>query len=399
MIRRLIYVYYLPLSESLERLFFLDHLSSHGVPLEYWDLSAIYQPNAGTAALERPYARSFTTFEDFERRLASEAAEGAAVVAVFPLDPRVYGAFRAFSRMRVPLLAYFIGAQPTVAPEAARRILDKLSELIDPARLLNFLRRRQTFLARRLGLIKDFDLVFAAGDAAAQPVSPSTRIVRINHPDYDDVLRNAGKSAPLVAGDYAVYLDDNLAHHPDLKVMSGLKIKSPLDAGRYYDSLNAFFSRLEAEHRVKIVVAAHPKADYRVNPFDGRLIFQRQTRLLTEHCRFALTTISSSLGYAVLYDKPLLFVTSDDIIDKYAAIGTDVFPRLFAESLGRDCVNLDHAESVDCLRLRGIDRQRYQDYKYRYLVSRQSEGRQSRDICLEEMTALVALAPSGERSL
>jgi hypothetical protein len=379
---KLIFAYYLPLTESLEKLFKLDYLSAHGVALEWWDLSAAYHAAGGAGVLERPYIRRLASVKEFERRL-DEQPPRTGVVAVFPFEPRVLRLFRAVSRRGLPLICYVIGVLPAAEGGLGQRVRDNLDLLIRPRKLANFLARRGAFLCKRLGLVKDFDLAFTAGEVAGRDFAGSGRVVPINHVDYDDFLEKTGREPRLVEEPYAVFLDGNLAHHPDLALLGITKLISP---ERYYALLNAYFERLEKAHGVKIVVAAHPKADYTRNPFGGRRVFTGSTRVLTEHCRFAVTTMSTSLGYAVLYEKPLLFFTTDDIMDKYSPIKLDLFPSLFARALGRECVNLDRAERPEALAVAAPDKLRYEDYKYKYLVSRRSEGTMSRDIVLEVLS-------------
>ncbi len=78
----------------------------------------------------------------------------------------------------------------------------------------------------------------------------------------------------------------------------------------------------------------------------------------------------------------MIFFTTDDIIKRYRLLRHDVAPFHFARVLGRPCVNLDHPPKDDAL-VGPVDEKLYDDYKYRYLVSRQSEGRLSRETYLQ----------------
>lgn len=376
--RRLVFAYYLPLDASLERLYSIDHLAAAGVPVEWWDLSRAFGLEvAARAPLSRPFVRRVDSMALFRREAAAAARAGAAFVAVFPYEPRTVGAYRALTATGAPLYYYAVGMQPTPEGSVVRRAGSQLDYLFRPRKLLNFAGRRAAALLRRAGFIKPYDAVFAAGDAAAEAY-PARRIVPVNHPDYDERL-SSGPPRPPVEGRFAVFLDENMTAHPDLSVLG----VSPIDAGRYYAAVDAFFSALERRHGLRIVVAAHPKSDYRGDPFRGRTVLKGVTRALVDGCEFAVTTFSSSLGYAVLARKPLVFFTTDDIATRYAAIQLDVFPPLFARTLGRACLNLDRPEQAASAEVPAVDKALYDAYQYRYLVSRASEGRLSRDICAE----------------
>lgn len=376
--RRLVFVYYLPLDASLERLYAVDHLAAAGIPVEWWDLSAAYgMGSAVRAPLARAFVRRVDSLAAFRGEAAAAARDGAAFVAVFPYEPRTIGAYRTLTATGAPLYYYAVGMQPTPEGSLARRAGGQLDYLFRPKKLLNFLGRRAGAMLRRAGFVKPYDAVFAAGEAAAGAY-PARRVVAVNHPDYDERLASGPRPSP-VAGRYAVFLDENMAGHPDLAVLG----VAPIDAGRYHAALDAFFTALERRHGLRVVVAAHPKSEYRGDPFRGRVVLKGATRALVDGCEFAVTTFSSSLGYAVLARKPLVFFTTDEIATRYATIQLDVFPPLFARTLGRECLNLDRPEQSSRVEVPPVDEALYDAYKYRYLVSRASEGRASREVCAE----------------
>lgn len=367
-----IYLCYLPLTVSLQEQYCLDDLAARGVPLEYWDVTAAFFASLRLSGqIERPYVRKFKSLDELRERLAAEDLSNVLLVSLISFEPRALNFFRILSRSGARTAAYATGLHPVPAGGLGAKLAANLSYLADPGRLKEFIKNRAALMLRRW-LVRDPDVLYAAGGAASGAY-PSARELKINYFDYDDVLAHEGE-ARLVEGRYGVFLDDNLPHHPDV----GMFGAEPIDPAPYYAALEKFFERLEKKFGLEMVIAAHPKSDYREGAFGGRKLFRGATRRLAAHAEFAVTTASTSISYPVLYRKPIFFVHTDEVERKYAPIKLVLFSKLFAETLGCPSFNLDRAPAVDALPV--VDPAKYDRYKYNYLVSRESEGRSTRDI-------------------
>lgn len=374
----LIFLQYVPLNETLLRLYPMDFLSGRGVPVEYWDISPLYGHAFHGPGIPRPYIRRFASWGEFEAALGAPSLAGALLVPGFAYEPKTVSAYRLLSRSPARLGQIISGVLPLPPNTLGRRLREDLRLLADPGKVARFVLKRAALAARRAGWVRPDEVVFAAGEAARQSAG-GARVVPINHYDYDDWLETRGSDPRLVEPRYAVFLDQFLPFHPDFKLNG---IRQNIDPGRYYAALNAFFERLERRQGVEIVVAAHPKADYPENPFGGRRLFRSATRALVRRCEFAVTNWSTALSYAILDLKPILFFTSDDIARRYRPLRYDLYPPYSASILGRPIVNLDRPSEED-ERVPPVDPVLYDDYKYRYLASRECEGRLSREIYLE----------------
>jgi len=389
-VRKVVYFYDSPFTESLQRMFFLDDMAASGFTIEYWDLSAVYRRGALSASylLERPYVRRLSTRRELESRIAREASAGTIFLPCGSLDPRFFGLHRALTKHGAPLFAFAYGRVPVPKGTLSQKIVANADFLINPRKLAKFLSNRLVAGVRKLKLTKTYDVIFAAGQAAVSEVSAGgaatatgggKRVVPINAHYYDDFMALRGKSPRLVAGRYGVFLDDNLPYHPDIRYL-GIE---PVAPGPLYEAQNAFFDCLEKRYGFEIAIAAHPKSDYKINPFGGRRIFRHKTQELTEHCEFAITTVSTSLGYAVLYRKPLCLVTTRAIVAAYDSIKLDPLQKLWAEYLGAPRVHIDDERERREFAFGAVDAERYDAYKYDFIVSRGCEDKSSREIFKE----------------
>ena len=100
----------------------------------------------------------------------------------------------------------------------------------------------------------------------------------------------------------------------------------------------------------KIVVAAHPRAnisDYN-NFFKGREIFNSKTIDLVKNCSCVLAHTSTAISYAVIFKKPIIFLTSNEIIKSYDDYRVHSNARILdAKLLNIDSDNDKYIHSTD----------------------------------------------------
>lgn len=369
---------HVPLTETILRLFPMDFLASRGARVQYWDISPLFGHGLPGKELQRPYVRKFSRWEDLGAAIASAQTEETLLVVAVPREPKFFRLHRLLGRCRLQLGSVIVGNLPMPPSSPLQRLKNNAPLLVDPGKISHLLLKRAQNLLGRLGATRPFQVIFAAGESARLEAG-GARVVPINHYDYDEWLETRATAPRLVEGRYAVYLDEFAPFHPDFKLLG---VKTMIDAPRHYALLNAYFSRLENRHNLKVVIAAHPKSDYPDNPFQGRRIIRSSTCSLVAHCEFALAVHSTSMGLAVLFRKPLIFFTTNDIAARYRRLLIDAISAHCARALGRPQINLDSPAESD-LHVDTVDAALYDDYKYRYLASRESENKFSRDIYLD----------------
>ena len=91
-------------------------------------------------------------------------------------------------------------------------------------------------------------------------------LFNFNYFDFDNYLE---QKTDIITSNTIVFLDEYLPYHPDFDLLKMEKI----NANQYYKELNNFFSKIEAHTSSRVVIAAHPKANYNINPFNNRPIY------------------------------------------------------------------------------------------------------------------------------
>jgi hypothetical protein len=177
--------------------------------------------------------------------------------------------------------------------------------------------------------------------------------------DYDLVLKNKYKLR-LIDKKYVVFLDQYLVNHPDF-IRQKRKLKISVD--EYYDQLNVLFDKIENQFGFSVVIAAHPRAnidDYDVL-FKNRKIINGNTALLVRDCEFCITHYSTAVNFAVIYNKPIVFITSNQLIKE----DIDKYIQLFSSILGQSQINL--SLSYELPQVFDVNEELFQNYKLKYI--------------------------------
>ncbi|MEK7783941.1 MAG: hypothetical protein AAB658_00780 [Chloroflexota bacterium] len=161
-----------------------------------------------------------------------------------------------------------------------------------------------------------------------------------------------------------VFLDEYLPFHPDY---DRLKLTPFSSAGAYYPGLRRFFGFLEREHGARIVIAAHPHSRYEDRPedyFGGRPVVQGKTLELVRKAGFVIAHSSTALNFAVLFRKPVLFITTDSL-QRSQRMARSI--QAMAAWLGKTPVNVDAPLNQDWKKELAVDTEAYARYREAYI--------------------------------
>lgn len=153
--------------------------------------------------------------------------------------------------------------------------------------------------------------------------------------DYDTYLATAPSPSSTVS--YAVFLDQNLAHHTDVLVTGRRHSVSP---SSYFPALNRFFDHFERETGMLVIIAAQPRAHYGVPEqfFQHRQIVFGKTAELVRSASLVFAHYSTAISFPVLWRKPVTFLTTRELTRSW------LFPfiKSFQERLAAPLIDLDN---------------------------------------------------------
>lgn len=204
--------------------------------------------------------------------------------------------------------------------------------------------------------------------------------IRINPFDYDNYLKLKNRYTNLINGKYCVFLDQFMPYHPDFI----LNTSNPINAKVYFRNLYDFFKLIQKTFNIEVVIAAHPTANYdKRNIFNEFRVIKYSTAELVKDCEFVIAHDSLSINLAVLFDKPIISVFTDEMkkLRKENYKGTISKARM----LGNKIYNLDKIKKVQ---LNKVNISRYNFYKYNYLTHKDIENKCNSKIIINEFNKI-----------
>lgn len=188
--------------------------------------------------------------------------------------------------------------------------------------------------------------------------------------DYEEYLQQR-QIQRARTGQYAVYLDEDIAHHRDNAEWG---YACPVTEEKFFSALRRFFARFEREAGIPIVVAAYPSARYEARPYllKDLEIVTGETAALISGASFVFAHASTAISFPILWRCPIVFLTSDEITQSW------YYPRIecLRNILNAPMVNIDSQESepLGIAQWQKLDESAYQAYQDTYLKSKGSPG-------------------------
>jgi hypothetical protein len=376
------------LTERISRSYAVDRMVD-AFDFQYWDIGKMFRPTYDdNSIVTADYIRTIDFFPELDKLLEG-LDEKTVLVTDIPRNFAFRSLFLLLNKYNFQLVHLDLVTTGPVG--AAKKSLRSrfLNMLLDPLRYLILATRllKMKYLVG-MGIMKDYDYRFyRGGKCFAESQGLTNQGIAINSPDYDSFISETPQSAQLglVEEQYAVFLDVYLPFHPDMQVMGLPSIKNPI---QYFNEMNALFSAIEDKYQLKVIVAAHPSANYSGSEFGGRKIMYGSTKSLIRDCRLVVSHHSNSLAFAILYNKPNIFCYTDEMYKLYSnsllhhqncyATYLGVSTYNISELLKKELPDVSHWNANE----------HYQSFVYDFLTSGSSKDRVSSDIIISFIESL-----------
>ncbi len=356
---KIIYISNVPLSEKIAKDFCFEEVDSQVAKVEYWDMqSAMGLQNYSVIRPEK-FGVIIKSRQEFSERLTSLRNENCLFVMLVDYYWSTRFIYRQVKTLAKPTVYFAFGRLPSPPPkkrsavEIFRKILHSprwiigrlMLHLVDSFSPLNFI----------------FSLVFTAG-RAAEGSTVCLKEVSVKTPDLENVLE--ASESPASDQKLCIFLDEYLPYHPDFAILD----IPVIHAHPYLDTLNVFFDYLEKKHNFKVVVALHPKADYRGRVFGHRKLVKFQTAELIKNADLVLGHTTTSLGYLSVYRKKAILIYTDE----YQELYVDRYMRLmkaFSNEMGIPMLNISHQMDESIFNDLNVDLEAREKYFRNYMCS------------------------------
>lgn len=255
--------------------------------------------------------------------------------------------------------------------------------------MLRLARNILLIIPRRLSSkIPPPDIALGSGSETQKDVPRNCPIIWAQSFDYEKArILDASNEQQKSSG--AVFLDQNLGYHPDQAHSSLL---SPVDVDRYYPQLREVFDTLE-RNGLEVSVALHPKAasDDVIDLFGERNVVRGSSQQLLRDAALVLCHASASVSYAVIWRKPVLFLSTNELERSWYHGHIHEMARI----LKRPILNIDELGSLTPKDLRSmidrsVDEVAYAEYEERFIRSRYSPEGGLWEVFAKGLTEILA---------
>ncbi len=347
---------------------------SESFETEFWDLSPLYGRDEGNAGMEFPTVK-VQSLGELEDRLKREQERWEPVIITNILLRRLNLIYSRVHRLGIPIVNITKETMYTwLFNTASVRKIGRLGT-VSSLRVLF----RLSPITRQLMYRKEYGGARYDYQLATYNFFPeeSRHFVKIHNVKYDESLK-ARDQAPVVEGDYILFLDEALADHPMFR-HGGVGI----DRQKYLTSLNAYFALLEKETRMEVVISAHPKSQYAPEDFPGRKVIMYQTPVLIRYARSVVSHYCTSLLDVILQNKPFKALYSKELMDSPCE-RLILSGMQLARKVGVECVDLDNPVLHDFT----VPARKYARFTRRYLVNPKKMDRSNGEIIVQFLKTL-----------
>ena len=354
--------------------FGIEILTGNGFEVEVWDFTYFLTNSAykEIAVADPIQWKNYCVFKDKGSAITAidRLPASCYVVSMLHYNLETLAIYQKVTRKKIPYCV-----QTFALPISETKIKQKLTQKLRRFTFKKLLVHLFQVLPLRFFRVRPADLNLAVARKYLTdgfPIGRGTKILWTHNFDYDIYIKEQAK--PLSNDKkIGVFLDEYLPFHPDFAYIGWEK---PVDPQEYYPKLCRFFDYIEARMGLNIVIAAHPRSQYEKRPdfFEGRQVIRGKTGELVRRSEVVILHHSIAINFAILFKKPLIFVTSDKIIQSFNK-GLLEDPSVFwlASFFGKKAYNLDHLEKIDFGQELSINDLAYKNYKDYYIKNKLSQ--------------------------
>lgn len=181
--------------------------------------------------------------------------------------------------------------------------------------------------------------------------------------DFDIYLECKDQIVASVAP-YAVFLDEDMIYHSDYACLG---TRPPMTEQAYYASMNGFFREFECSTGLPAIIAAHPRSHYELRPqlWNSRTTIYGKTAQLVRGATLVFCHQSTAISFAVMWRKPIIFLTTNELMSSYFGPGIALRSTLLMAQL----INVDMVgnQLPDIKSLSKVDEVAYAKYIDEYI--------------------------------
>ncbi|MBT8585672.1 hypothetical protein G6655_04000 [Polynucleobacter paneuropaeus] len=341
----------------------IAELSNH-FNLKIFDCTPWLLPKAfktrGDKVFHHPSSVEICSLRDLIKAIQSDG--GYVLDFVGQFSPKAILMFTVFQVKKIRIVVMDSGAYP--APDIFFTPRSTAKKIFDALRhggfILHLMARINRLLIKILPNQNPY-IAFVSGDAwrIESRFNSADKKIPAHSFDYEvyRVQEAAGENfIDLDAMPYAVYLDEDITGHEDNLEMG---VAAPATADVFYPALSRFFDKYQLISGQRIIIAGYPSEKSQLKThFQNREIQYKQTAQLVKGASLVFAHASTAISFAVLWKKPIVFLTSKQIAKSWYQPWIEA-PKLLLKS---PLINIDENYPFDLGGLHAIDIASYNSY-------------------------------------
>lgn len=375
--KKVIIIDHEPLTIRRVEIFRINELRERGVNVEHWDMSQYFHKGMSISdRVKTEYSRKILDLKEL-----TDALDHSDIVnTIFIVEAFENYKYRTFFRILSERKCFCVKLELYATTLSGNLSLWQKLKIGNGKSIAKALNNRFIRILNRVYYkIHNIDIYAIYVSSGNNPSID----IHINHPDWEKALEVTKEPKRLVNKRYAVFCDEYFPLHPDLFYFEKEKIKNLNEVvRRYRTSLCAFFNKIEKEYNLEIVIAAHPKSDYPLGSFGNRLIIKYKTPQLVKDCEFVLLHASTSVSYAIIFDKPFGILTT---LDYKKVKSIYYYQSIMSKQLNLNICNIDYDMNFSLNQLPQYMREKY---IYDFLTSPGIEKENNTDILYKEFSTI-----------
>lgn len=359
--KKITYIFFGVLSKNLYDALNINYFIQNDVEVELVDVTSLFFNYKNNQIFEKIIRIS--SYKELEEYFCNNDNSDTLYNVQFHYETKFVKFFLLLKKYNCKISIFEIGYLPS--PNTEEKIIKYLQQ---PLKLFKrIICKISDKLLIKFNLINlNYDIRFVAGSIPLQIVTyNSKKIVELNYIDYEynrdkvSTFKNEKK--------YFVFLDIYLHKHQD-HTFADIGNINKFSGEKYLKNLNNFFDKIEKRFNVEIIIAAHPKSSYSQNEFKNRKIIKDDTVNLVRNAHAVISHHSTSISYAVLNKKSLIFIYDESIKNNFKNVY--MFTKIFADYLQMPFLNID-LEEIEIIP--NVCELKYDNYKYNFLTTKKSE--------------------------
>ncbi len=352
--------------------------------LEIWDFTELFNSNFFKRNNEKTYSlfekyKKIQSFEEFYKLVEISKPKFA-----FDYMGSSMSAFKTRSflqKNKVKVIKWQAGLMPEIKRTFSELIYKFYNNIFKPSSI----KRKIYSLVNKNSFKYDILIVTGKKGINEWDAKNAKNIIYGHTINYEKYLHYEVKNN--FTGNYFVFLDQYLPFH---SYQYYRNVKPICTKENYYNSINKFFEYFEKTFKQKIIISAHPRSTYEEMPkiYGSREIIKNKTFDLIKNSNGVLAHTSTAISVAVLFRKPLIFLTTDEIRSSFDDFRIDSLSRDLSSTL----VNVDNSKSFIKLdksnNINNVDEYKYKKFEESFIKHPNSDKKSIWDIFPGELKKL-----------